>query len=423
MNIIDRITGMSRPRADYLPGDDFWYGEPGVAATLAGVRVTPDSAMQISAVSACVRLISGVSARMPAPTFRRLAGEGRGRERDDAHPVFRRLNRKPNRWQSPFEFRRQMMANVCLYGNAYAQKVSGVDGPISELIPWHPRAVRPEQRPDGSIVYHLTQRTGGTRAFSQDQVWHWRDLSLDGVKGISRIEQARLGLSITRAADVYAAAFFENGAESGVGFTAEKSVDDAARTRILASWRSAHQGPGKAFTPFVAEGGLTLMNMASNNKDAQLIELRSFQVVDVGRWYGVPPNLLYEMTKQTTWGTGIEETNTAFLTLGLLDWLAIVESSASTQLYADDERDEYFTEHNVDALLRGNFKARMDGYAIAIDRGIYCPDEVRAMENKNPRPDGRGGEYRYQANTIPASEPQPDPYATDPNADQQGAAP
>jgi HK97 family phage portal protein len=427
VNILDAITERGRERTSYLPWDDFWYGEAGQAATLAGVRVTTDSAMQLSAVSACVRLISGVGGRLPAPVYRRLPGEGRGRERLDSHPLFQRLNRKPNRWQSWYEFRRQMLASVALWGNAYAQKVPGFSGPYEELVPWHPQNVRPEQREDGSIDYHVRTRKGATKTFAQDQVWHWRDLSLDGVVGISRIAQARLGISVARAADVYAAAFFENGAEGGVGFTADGKVEKDARERILASWRASHQGPQKAFTPFVAEGGLKLMNMASNNKDAQLIELRSFQVVDIGRWFGVPPNLLFEMTKQTTWGSGIEATNAAFLMLCMLDWLVMVESSACAQMFSDDERELLYLEHDVDALQRGvDFKSRMDGFAVAIDRGVFSPDEVRAMENFNPRPDGHGGEYRCQANTMPAgdaSPTEPDPNTDDEDAEGKGDTP
>lgn len=387
-------------RASYGDGDDFWYGPP-MQAVLSGVSVSADNAMQVSALSACVRLISGTQAKLPIHEFETGAdGDSRSRRRGEQLEYL--LNVQPNRWQTAFDFRRQMTANLCLTGNAVAQKKLGADGEVEQLIPWHPTRVSWEQLDDSEIEYKVASRSG-PRTFTQDQVFHLRDLSIDGVTGLSRIEQARQGIGLSMAAEMFAASYFGQGGEPPVALTSEGNLNTEARKRVLDSWKQSRAGVRGWLTPFVGEGGLKVEKLGNTNKDSQLLELRGFQVSDMARLFGVPPHLIGDVERSTSWGTGIEQQNIGFLVFSMMDWLVLWEQAIRRDLIVSPLR---FVEHKVEALLRVDFKTRMDGYAQAIINGIMSPDEVRQRENLEPRSDGRGGEFLRPANMVPSSDEQ-----------------
>jgi len=389
-------------RASYQPWDDFWYRSAVGAAVLAGVNVTPESAMANSALSACVRLISGTEAKVPLWIYRRSKGESRTRERD--HPLYRLLNLQANRWQSGYEFRRTMTAWVCLYGNAYAARpIVGANAGM--LIPLHPNRVEVRQLGDGGLEYRVRSAQGTTQVLDASQIFHLRDLSLDGVLGLSRIEQARQGIGVALAAELHEAAFFGNGAQMGTVFTTDGSMTPKQRADIKAELKDTHTGPWKAHRPTVLEAGLKPVTAAQTNRNAQLSELRKLQVVEMARWYGVPPHMIGDVDGSTSWGTGIEQQVIGFMTFGMLDWYHMWKAAIGAQLLSRSEQDEFYAEHVVDELLRGDFKTRMDGYGLAIDHGILSPDEVRAKENMNPRTDGQGDRYLRPANMVYADEP------------------
>ena len=388
-----------RLAVDWSPFDDRWYDRSLGEETAAGVTVGPTTAMKVSALNACVRLIANTTSMLPFPIYRRIDDENRTRDR--AHPLHELLNRRPNRWQSAREFRQMLAAHLCLRGNGYARIVPGPRGAVDELVPMHPDCVRPEQLDDLRVVYHVTDRRGLSTVLGQDEVFHLRDLSDDGVLGLSRIEQARQGIGLALAAETYAATYFGHGAEPGTVLTTDKIIkNDVDRERIIDKWNSRHLGPHKAHRTTLLEGGVKVEKLSATNKDSQFLELRGFQVGDIARLYGVPPHLIGDVERATSWGTGIEQQTIGFLTFGLLHWLEIWESAVDAQLVLTPET--HFAEHVVAGLLRADFKTRMEAYAQAINWGIYSPDECRAFENRNPRPDGRGGVYLQPANMVAA---------------------
>lgn len=396
MRLRERMRRAVGLMAGFQPHDDFWY-EPVQRRDLAGVSVTPDSSMQSSVVAACVRFIAGNVAKLPFPIYRRLGADER--EQDRNHPLADLLNHRPNGWQTAFEFRKQMTAHVAMRGNAYARIIPGPRGAVDQLIPLHPDRVEPEQRDSGDVVYEVTNRRGVKRTFPAGDIFHLRDLTLDGVVGLSRIEQARLGIGLAIAGEVYGSSYFGNGAEAAVMLSTDKAVDDPMRKRIGANWRAARRGPFNAGGVFIAEGGLRAEKLSMTNEESQFLELRGFQVEDIAaRVFGIPPHLVGAQQRSTSWGTGLEQQTLGFLAFYLLDWLEMWETAAARDLIVDPAT--HFAEHNVDGLLRADFKSRMEGYKTAIMNGILSPDEARRRDNMNPRDDGLGGRYWRPQNMV-----------------------
>jgi len=360
-----------------------------------------ETAMQVSALSACVRLISGSTAKLPFPAYRRVGEEGRKRDRD--HPVDRLLNHRPNRWQTAFEFRRMLTAHVALHGNGVALK-KRVGAEITDLVPWNPSQVTMRQEETGQPpTYELRDKNGKGRVYPASDILHLRDLTLDGVIGLSRIEQARQGIALSMAAEQFGTSYFANGAEIGLAITADKFTP-AQIKELGESIDQRHGGPRKAHKPLIVGGtGTKIQQLASSNKDSQMLELRSFQVEDIARLYGVPAHLIGLTEKQTSYGTGVEHMALGFLQFSLLDWLVMWETAVARDLLVETVDRNIFVEHMVDGLLRADFQTRMNGYAQAITNGVLNPNEARKKENLPPYEGG--DEFWRPSNMSKATDP------------------
>lgn len=390
------LTHQASARAN---SDDFWYTDTASGLSASGVKVTPDSSMQVSAVGACIRLISGTVAKLPLHEYERDDGDGRSRVRNG--PI-ESLFRNPNEYQSWFEFRRTMTANLALRGNAYAQIVPGPGGFASQLIPLQNSQVRPYGNATGGVAYSVLTRDGWQQ-WDRSRIFHLRDLSLDGITGLSRIQQHAQGIGLAAAAELYTSAVFGNNADFGTIIIAKDGLDNDQFKRLRAALRGK-TGAAKAGKHLILNGNVEIEKSRFTNVEAQTFELRSFQVSDIARIFGVPEHLIGQQEKQTSWGTGVEQQNIGFLTFSLMDWLVLWEAAIERDLIVDPET--RFAEHKVDGLLRGDFRTRMEGYQIAIQNGLMSPDEARARENMNPRPDGLGGRFWRPAN-IQVDEEQP----------------
>lgn len=373
---------------------------------MLGLYASPEAAMQVAALSACVRLISGNVAKLPFQAFT-IRGEDRQRARGNG---FETLMKRPNAWQTGFEFRRTLTAHVALYGNGYAiKKMSGAR--VEELIPWHPSNVKVIQDDPFAGPRYEFRSGGDVLRRSGAEVLHLRDLSLDGVVGLSRIEQAQQGISLSLAAETYATAYFLNGAEAGVALETDQRLTAEQRIALVESWKAAHQGPARAHSPTVLESGLKLKSASASNKDSQFLELRSFQVEDIARLYGVPPHLIGLTEKQTSWGTGVEQMSIGFLEFNLLDWLVMWETATKRDLLSEDPDEAVFGEHLVEGLLRADIKTRMEAYATAITNGIMNRNEVRRKENMAPYQGGDEFMTPMNMNRGPTPQVTPGPRA------------
>jgi len=362
--------------------------------THAGANVTPDSALRVSAVYSCVKILSNALASLPFGIYRR--GVSSSREIDTSHPIYRILQVKPNRWQTPFEFRQMMQAHLLLRGNAYAEMLSTASASVSELWPLHPDRVRPFRAPDGTIAYQYTppEEGGVARIILQSEMFHLADLPLkDGIKGTSAISLHRetIGTAIAQAG--YAARLFGNGAQPRGAIEVPAALDDEARKALIEGWERRHKGYEESGKIAILDAGMKWTNIGMSNVDAQFVDAMTFSKADIAMIFGIPPYLLGEMHRSSGMGSGLEQQNIHFLTYSLNPWLVLWEDCGNRDLLSQVSRNSHFCMFDVQGLLRGDFKTRMEGYGLLRQWGIANANECRARENWPPY---AGGESYWQ---------------------------
>lgn len=417
MKLWTRIFGggqppASQPRASYQPAgggviiDTPQKLEEAIRAgslTASGAMVTPNTAMRVAAVYACVRVRCGVVANMPLHIKRRK--DDKTREDAIDHPAWTLLRRKPNRWQTPAQFKRMMQAHLILRGNAYAMIVMSRGLPL-ELIPLHPDKVECKQNDDLSLSYVYTRKDGRRIELKQSEVFHLVGLTLDGVHGVSAIAYARETIGLSLAQEEHGATVFKNGARVSVVLKHPNKLGKEGLEFLRASlddYRAGGESEGKAL---ILEEGMETAPLAMTAEDAQWIESRQFSRTEIAMFLGVPPHMIGDTEKNTSWGTGIESQTQGFITFSAEDDLTIWEETINRDLIGDDAA--VYARFNRAALVRGDIKARWEAYVKALQWGVYSPDEVRALEDMNPRPDGKGGEFYDPPNTAGGEKPEKD---------------
>lgn len=368
----------------------------GVGMSGAGVSVTPANAMRVATVYACVRIISGAVANLPLDLKRRVDEKTREDASDD--PLWSVLCRKPNSWQTPSQFRRMMQAHVLLRGNAYAMIVRGFAG-VLQLLPLHPDRVTCEQKDDLSIVYTYQHRSGRKIDLKQSEVMHLVGLTLDGVHGVSAITYARETIGLAMAQEDHGAETFKNGARISNVLTHPGSIGKEGLENLRESLASFRQGQDNEGKDLILEEGMTVAPLSMTSEDAQWIESRKFSRSEIAMFFGVPPHMIGDTEKSTSWGTGIEQQSQGFVTYTLEDHLTMWEQVIGRDLIPE-KRTDLYARFNRAALIRGDLKARMDAHVLGVQWGILNPNEVRALEDMNPRADGKGDKYNEPPNTA-----------------------
>ena len=294
------------------------------AVTASGATVTPNASMRVAAVFACVRIRSGVVANMPLHVKRRV--DARTREDASDHPLWTLLRRRPNRWQTPSQFRRMMQTHLMLRGNAYAMKVVS-RGRVIGLIPLNPDRVETTQRDDLALEYVYTRKDGGRVRLTQAEMFHLVGLTLDGVNGLSVIRFARETIGMSMSMEHHGAATFRNGARVTGALThpGKLGADGQALLRAsLDAFRSGGDNEGKSL---ILEEGMDYKPIAMTAEDAQWIEARKFTRTDIAMFFGVPPHMIGDTEKSTSWGTGIDAQGIGFVTYTLGDWIITWEEA------------------------------------------------------------------------------------------------
>lgn len=362
----------------------------------SGERVTRHTALGIATVFGCVRIRSGAIANMPIDIKRRVDDKTRVDASD--HPLWTVLRRRPNRWQKPAQFKRMMEMGVLLDGNAYALKVIS-RGKVIELIPLDNARMVVSQNDDLSIKYEYTHRNGRKIIFDQKEIFHLTGMTLDGVRGLSPIGYARETMGVALSMERHGAKMFKNGAQVSGSFSTDKSLSATAYERLKGSISEHTSEGGAAGHTMLLEEGLEFKRMALSAVDAQWIEARKLTRTDIGMFYGVPPFLLGDTEKSTSWGTGLEQQSRGFVTFALEDSLTMWEEAINADCLGPEDS-EIFARFNRNSLVRGDLKARWEAYTKSLQWGVNSPDEIRAMEDENPRPDGRGGVFYDPPNTA-----------------------
>lgn len=362
------------------PDSDYWYHRPGFHSA-AGTYVSPETAMRLAAVFACVRVISETIGSLPLAIYRRRADGGKERAND--HPLYS-VFQKPNLWQTSFEFWEMMQAHLELRGNAFAEILTGNGRAIDQLIPLHPDRVRVFRLANGRLRYDVTSYFDGTvQKLNQEQMFHLRGMSSDGIVGMSTITAAMEVIGTGLAQQEYGARFFHNDARPGLVLETANKLTPEARELLKSSWGEAQTG-ANAHKTAVLEMGLQAKVIGLTNKDSQLIEARQQTRTDVASMFRLPPHKIGDLTRGTF--SNIEQQNIEFATDSIRPRIERLERRINMDLIDSLEiglPGEFFADFNMDALFRGDMKSRYEAYNQALQFWLTV-NEVRAAENLNP---------------------------------------
>lgn len=380
------------------PSDDFWYGPTG-QRTLSKQVVTEQTALRIAAVYACVRVLSETLAQVPLITYRRLTP--RGRERANTHPLYDVLHSKPNSWQTSFVWRQQAMVHLLLHGNAYSRIVAGPRGFADQLVPLNPLRMQLEQLDTGRILYRYTPEKGQRETYTQDEIFHLRGMTLDGMTGLSPIAYHRETLGMAMAQQEYAARFYANDARPGGTLEHPGSFKNPETAdKIKDEWQKIYAGQGRHSVALLQEG-MKFTPLQMSHEDMQFIETRKFSVTDIARLFRVPPHMIADLDRATF--SNIEEMALEFVTYSITPWFVLWEQQISADLILAPQY--YYAEFLTDGLLRGNMAARYTAYAVGRNNGWLSANEIREKENLNPRSDAGGDAYLDPLNMQRSDQP------------------
>jgi len=401
MGFLKRLVGLEARGAQVAhPRDPVladWLATPNTAT---GLRVTPTEALRCPAVYAPIRLLSGTVSILPLDVFRRTGADTR--ERDTANPLHDLVHSKPNPWQTSAQFRRLMTERMLGYGKAYARIRN--PGLPAALEPMHPARVKPFRDRRGALWYRHTPKDGPAETLAAHEVLHLRYGPAEddeGLDTLSPIELHRETIGLAMAATAYLARFFGNSAVPKGAIEVPAALSDKAAEALRASWERRHQGLENAHRLAILDGGMKFHELGMSNADAQFLEsYRHVSSEVASKVFGVPPHLVGDTEKSTSWGSGIEQQSIGYVVHVVQPILEEWEQALDAALLTPDGRRSHFFEFNVDGLLRGDFKTRMEGMAMAVQWGLMTPNEARRLLNL---PALEGGDSRLQPlNMAPA---------------------
>lgn len=330
------------------------------------------------AVLRCVSLICGTVGMLPIS----LIDAGDSKRVVKEHAGHRLLKVKPNPWQTPLEFKRQMELAMCRHGNAYARVVRTGRMPIA-LVPLDSTAMDAELGDDWRMLYHYASPKHGRVTLTQDEVFHVRDLSVDGVSGLSRMKLANEAISLAQAVEKAASRLFTTGNMAGGAIEVPNALSDTAYSRMRTSLDTDFAGASSMARWLLLEEGAKASKFSSTAKDAQQVESRNAQIEEIARLWGVPRPLL--MMDDTSWGSGIEQLGIFFIQYAMLERFTNWEQAAARSLLSDSELEQYQFKFNVRALMRGTLKDQAEFYAKALGAGGHAPwmkqNEIRELED------------------------------------------
>ena len=372
--------GMTPQQIAEIIRDQFGGGE-----SSTGIHVTPDKALQVATVYACVRILSESMAQLPRGIYRK---DNAGNiERLQDHPLYNILAWQPNDFQTSFEFVEMLTAHVTLRGNGYAFINRDSKDRITELLPFHSDSVKVTQNSDWSLTYELTLNDGSVQKVPARNIFHLRGLSSNGYLGITPIAYHRNTIGLSMATERHGANLFKNGARPGGVLLHPVKLEDDVAKRIKESWQKAHGG-GKSGGTAVLEQGMKYENVSMTNEDAQYLETRKFQRIEIAQIYRIPATMLDILDKASTYASA-EQFFLSFVKFTILPWVKRWEQAIWRCLLSDqDKTSGVYAKFNVNGMERGDMKSRFEAYSIAIEKGIYCPNDCRRFEEIGPREGG-----------------------------------
>lgn len=359
----------------------------------SGKSVSQTSALSVTAVYSCVRILSEAIAGLPLHTYKCKSNGGKEKAID--HPLYFILHDEPNPEMTSFVFRETMMSHLLLWGNAYAQILRNGKGDVIALYPLAPNRMTVDRASNGRIYYtYSTSDDDNPKLKSKGQVYlkaedvlHIPGLGFDGLVGYSPIAMARNAIGMAMACEEYGAKFFANGASPSGVLEHPSTIKNPDKLRE--SWNSLFKGSSNSHQIAVLEEGLKYQPISISPNEAQFLETRKFQINEIARIFRIPPHMIGDLEKSSF--SNIEQQSLEFVKYTLDPWVTRWEQSICRRLFKDSEKAEYFVKFNVDGLLRGDYQSRMNGYATGRQNGWLSANDIRELENMNQIPDELGG--------------------------------
>lgn len=369
-------------------GYSFLFGR-----TTSGKPVNERTAMQTTAVYACVRILAEAVASLPLHVYEYQDDGGKKLVHD--HPLYYLLHDEPNPEMTSFVFRETLMSHLLIWGNAYAQIIRDGAGRVLGLYPLLPDKMDVQRDDKGNIYYVYSRNSDENPMFKEygnirlkaEDVLHIPGLGFDGLIGYSPIAMAKNAVGMTLACEEYGASFFANGANPGGVLEHPGVLKDPSKVRE--SWNSVYRGVSNAHKIAVLEEGMKYQQIGIPPEEAQFLETRKFQVNEIARLYRIPPHMVGDLDKSSF--SNIEQQSLEFVKYTLDPWVIRWEQSLQRSLLLPGEKGKYFIKLNVDGLLRGDYQSRMNGYAVGRQNGWFSANDIREMENMNPIQDEEGG--------------------------------
>ena len=355
----------------------------GGGQSTAGETVNSRTAMHHAAVFQCSRVLAESIGSLPISLH---VSDGTKRQKALTHAVHKVISESPNSFQTAVEFWEMCMLHLCFRGNFYAYQVRTGAGKLGELIPLHPDAVSPTQNNDYTITYGVTFLDGTVKKVEEQDMFHVKIFSLDGVLGMNPIEYARNTIGLSMALESHGAKMFKQGARPSGVLSTEASLTPAQAKEHSQVWNDAHSGENSGKTAVIGNG-LKYQQIALSAVDSQWLENRKFQKSDIAAFYRVPPHKINDLEDATF--SNIEHQSLEFVRDSLNPYAVKIEQRIKKSLLNDKDRASgHYAKFNFNSLLRGDSSARSQYYKDMIGNGVLSPNEVRALEDLNPRDGG-----------------------------------
>lgn len=395
MRFIDRVKTFFRNMATLARPSPELKQALGAILSKVGIHINSKTAVQVTAVFACVRLLAESIASLPLPLYRKTA---KGKEKAEDRMLYEVLHDVPNPETDGFQFWQSFIVNMLLYGRGCAEIVRNGAGDVAQLwiIPTPYVKIGRNDRTE-ELEYVVTTPPPESRQYTlrKDQMFRVDWISMDGLNVFKPLELAQNAIGLSVASEEFASNYFKNGANVGGIIEYPGGLDEEQTERFRQSLRENYSGLSNTARLLFLEQGSKFQKVSNTPEESQMLETRKHQVIEVARFYNVPPHMIMDLERATF--SNIEQQSLNFVIYSLRPYLVRIEKAIKAQLLTPKERRYYFAKFNVDALLRGDYKSRMEGHAIARQNGWKSANDIRELEDEDLIPEEEGGNA-YLAN-------------------------
>lgn len=406
------IARAVRPQAALNMNDPVWrdvllnggYGGQPFLPSEAGVTVTPDGAMAIATVYGCVSLIAETIAMLPLRLYER---EGDYETIAEGHPVDDLLFRRPNAVQTPTEWKRLMAVSVAMRGNGFSL-VNRWRGAARSVVPLLSGRMAIRQLTDLTAQYQYTHYEGKYEEFytGDGEVMHFRGLSTDGVRGLSPIAAARNQLGLAMVQEQHASRLFTQGAQPMGVLKSQRPLTKEGVALLRNQFDETFAGVGNSHRTIVLEEGMDWSKVSMNAEETQFLQSRKFSRTEIAMFYRIPPHMIGDVEKSTSWGSGIEQQGIGFLTFTLQPWLTNFCETINRDLLSPAEQPRFFAQFDTSPLTRGDLASRAASIINLVNNGLMTRNEGRRDLNMNPSEERGSDKLTVNANTVMLDSPQ-----------------